>query len=143
VLRYGTFYGPGTWYAGDGDIAEQVRRRRFPMVGAGEGVQSFVHVQDAATATVHALAHGAAGVYNVVDDEPLAQREWLTLYARASGPHRPVASPYGWLARRWAPPRCSTSPGCAGPATLALAAGLTGRRAMSPCGPALSPTWLD
>jgi len=99
VLRYGTFYGPGTWYAGDGDIAEQVRRRRFPMVGAGEGVQSFVHVQDAATATVHALAHGAAGVYNVVDDEPLAQREWLTLYARALGAPPPRRVPV-WLARQ-------------------------------------------
>lgn len=77
VLRYGAFYGPGTWYAPDGDIAHQVRRRRFPLVGSGEGVISWIHMQDAAAATVLALEGAVPEVYNVVDDEPVAYREWL------------------------------------------------------------------
>ena len=61
VLRYGQFYGPGTYYATDGSIAEQVRRRRFPIVGRGEGMFSFIHIDDAASATVAALERGAPG----------------------------------------------------------------------------------
>jgi nucleoside-diphosphate-sugar epimerase len=83
VLRYGFFYGPSTYYAPDGSSAEDVRRRRLPIVGRGEGVFSFVHVDDAADATVAALERGAPGVYNVVDDEPAPMREWLPLYAEA------------------------------------------------------------
>lgn len=93
VLRYGQLYGPGTYYAPDGGIAEQVRRRRFPIVGRGDAVFSFIHVDDAAGATVAALDRGAAGVYNVVDDEPAPLREWLPAYAKALGARRPFRVP--------------------------------------------------
>ena len=65
VLRYGFFYGPGTYYADDGSSTEDVRRRRMPIVGKGSGVFSFIHVDDAADATVAAVERGAPGVYNV------------------------------------------------------------------------------
>jgi len=93
VLRYGFFYGPGTSYASDGAQAEDVRRRRFPIVGAGEGVFSFVHVDDAATATIRACERGAPGIYNVCDSEPAALREWLPVYAEALGAKRPLRVP--------------------------------------------------
>jgi nucleoside-diphosphate-sugar epimerase len=93
VLRYGQFYGPGTYYARDGSIAELVRRRRFPVIGRGEAVFSFIHVDDAAGATVAALDRGATGVYNVVDDEPAQLREWLPVYAEALGAPRPFRVP--------------------------------------------------
>jgi nucleoside-diphosphate-sugar epimerase len=98
VLRYGTFYGPGTWYAPDGDIANQVRRRRFPLVGSGNGLISWVHVQDAAAATVCALEQGAPGVFNVADDHPVPYREWLFAYARLLGAPPPLHVP-AWVAR--------------------------------------------
>ena len=97
VLRYGIFYGPGTWYAAEGDIAEQVRRRRYPIIGRGEGFTSFVHIEDAARATVAAL-DGAPGIYNVVDDEPARIREWLPEFARALGAKPPRRVPE-WLVR--------------------------------------------
>src|ERR671915_2571478 len=65
VLRYGMFYGPGTWYAKDGDVGRRVRKRRYPMIGKGEGTYSFIHIDDAATATVAALDRAAPGIYNV------------------------------------------------------------------------------
>jgi nucleoside-diphosphate-sugar epimerase len=74
VLRYGFFYGPGTYYASDGSIAAQVRKRQFPIVGKGEGRSSYVHLYDAATATVAALQRGS-GIYNIVDDEPALLRD--------------------------------------------------------------------
>jgi nucleoside-diphosphate-sugar epimerase len=98
VLRYGFFYGPGTHYASDGSVAEQVRRRRFPIVGRGTGLFSFVHVEDAAAATVAAVERGEPGVYNVVDDEPAELRTWLPVYASAIGARRPRRVP-GWIAR--------------------------------------------
>lgn len=98
VLRYGFFYGPGTYYAPGGSIAEQVRRRRLPVVGGGSGVTSFVHVDDAAAATCAAVERGEAGIYNVVDDEPVALRDWLPAYARAIGAPAPLRVP-AWLAR--------------------------------------------
>jgi nucleoside-diphosphate-sugar epimerase len=98
VLRYGQFYGPGTYYARDGNIAEQVRRRRFPIVGRGTAVFSFIHVDDAAGATVAALDRGTPGIYNVVDDEPAPLREWLPVYAQALGAKRPFRVPV-FLAR--------------------------------------------
>jgi 2-alkyl-3-oxoalkanoate reductase len=103
VLRYGQFYGPGTWYAADGSIAEQVRRRRFPIVGRGEGRFSFVHVEDAAAATVAAVERGRPGVYNVTDDEPAPMRDWLPVYAEALGAKPPRRVPV-WLARLVAGP---------------------------------------
>ena len=93
VLRYGFFYGPGTSYASDGAQAEDVRRRRFPIVGSGDGVFSFVHVDDAATATIRACERGAPGIYNVCDSEPAALREWLPVYAEALGAKRPMRVP--------------------------------------------------
>jgi nucleoside-diphosphate-sugar epimerase len=89
VLRYGMFYGPGTWYAKDGDVGRQVRKRRYPMIGHGEGTFSFIHIDDAASATVAALERARPGVYNVVDDEPATAAEWMPLYAEALGAKRP------------------------------------------------------
>jgi nucleoside-diphosphate-sugar epimerase len=103
VLRYGQFYGPGTYYARDGNVAEQVRRRRFPIVGRGEGMFSFIHIEDAASATVAALDAGAPGIYNVVDDEPSPLREWLPVYAEVLGARRPFRVPT-FLARLAAGP---------------------------------------
>ena len=93
VLRYGMFYGPGTWYANDGDVGRQVRKRRYPMIGNGEGIYSFVHVDDAAAATVAALEGARPGVYNVVDDEPASAAEWMPVYAEALGAKRPPRVP--------------------------------------------------
>jgi nucleoside-diphosphate-sugar epimerase len=89
VLRYGFFYGPGTWYTKHGDMGEQVRQRKVPVIGEGGGVWNFVQVEDASAATVVAL-HSAAGVYNVVDDEPSEQRVWLPAFARHAGAPEPV-----------------------------------------------------
>jgi nucleoside-diphosphate-sugar epimerase len=81
ALRYGFFYGPGTWFNTDGDVGEQVREGKVPVIGQGEGVWSFVHIDDAAAATVLALRCDP-GVYNVVDDQPSEQRVWLPAFAR-------------------------------------------------------------
>jgi nucleoside-diphosphate-sugar epimerase len=98
VLRYGFFYGPGTYYAEDGTTTADVRRRRMPIVGKGTGVFSFVHVDDAADATVAAVDRGAPGVYNICDDEPAEMSEWLPAFAAAAGAKRPLRVPV-WLAR--------------------------------------------
>ena len=98
VLRYGFFYGPGTSYARDGQVAGEIRRRRLPVVGGGGGLTSFVHVEDAADATVLALDHGAPGVYNIVDDAPAPAREWTPELARLLGAKPPRRIP-AWLAR--------------------------------------------
>jgi nucleoside-diphosphate-sugar epimerase len=82
VLRYGFFYGPGTWYAPDGDVAHQVRQQQFPIIGNGEGVRSWIHVEDAAIATVAAVERGNPGIYQITDDRPLEMRVWLPAYAR-------------------------------------------------------------
>jgi nucleoside-diphosphate-sugar epimerase len=81
-LRYGFFYGPGTWFASDGDVAEQVRQQQFPIVGSGEGVWSWIHIEDAAIATVAAVEQGNPGIYLITDDHPLTVRQWLSAYAR-------------------------------------------------------------
>jgi 2-alkyl-3-oxoalkanoate reductase len=98
VLRYGTFYGPGTTLSEGGEHVEQIRRRRFPLVGEGGGVWSFVHIDDAASATMAAIDHGAPGIYNVVDDEPARVAEWLPALAEAIGAKPPRRAPV-WLAR--------------------------------------------
>lgn len=82
VLRYGFFYGPGTWFTTDGDVAEQVRQQQFLIVGNGEGVWSWLHIEDAASATVAAIERGTAGIYLITDDRPLEVREWLSAFAR-------------------------------------------------------------
>ena len=89
AMRYGFFYGPGTWYAKDTDMGEQVRQQQVPIIGAGQGVWSFVHIEDAAFATVAAL-ECAPGVYNIVDDNPREQREWLPAFARYCGAPEPL-----------------------------------------------------
>ena len=94
ALRYGGFYGA----ANDG-LLEAVRKRRFPIVGDGGGITSFIHLDDAAAATVLALEQGEAGeIYNVVDDEPAPAREWLPVLARVLGAKPPRRVP-AWLAR--------------------------------------------
>jgi 2-alkyl-3-oxoalkanoate reductase len=98
VLRYGGFYGPGTSLAGDSAHAEAVRRRRFPVVGDGAGVWSFIHIVDAATATLAAVDSGPPGVYNVVDDEPAPVAEWLPVLAEAVGAPPPRRVP-AWVGR--------------------------------------------
>jgi nucleoside-diphosphate-sugar epimerase len=103
VLRFGWFYGPGTSFAADGSQADEVRRRRFPIVGKGTGVFSFIHVEDVARATVAAVESDAVGVFNVVDEEPAPQREWVPVYAEAVGAKRPRRVPL-WLAKLIAGP---------------------------------------
>jgi nucleoside-diphosphate-sugar epimerase len=98
VLRYGFFYGPGTHYGSDGSIVADVRRRRMPIVGRGTGVFSFIHVDDAADATLAAVERGAPGIYNVTDDEPAALHEWVPVLAEAAGAKRPMRVPV-WLAK--------------------------------------------
>ena len=93
VLRYGWFYGPGTYFAPDGYIGGEVKRRRYPVIGSGKGITSFLHVEDAAAATVAAIENDVTGVFNVVDDEPLALAEWLPLYAQALGAKAPLRVP--------------------------------------------------
>jgi nucleoside-diphosphate-sugar epimerase len=90
ALRYGGFYGPGTGMAPGGDQWAMVRARRFPIVGDGAGVWSFIHIEDAAAATVAALERWAPGeIFNVVDDEPAPVREWLPALARTIGARPP------------------------------------------------------
>jgi nucleoside-diphosphate-sugar epimerase len=98
VLRYGWLYGPGTAYARDGSWAAGLRRRQLPIVGQGNGVFSFVHVEDAASATVVALEHRGPAVYNVVDDEPASLSEWVPPFAQAVGAPKPWRAPV-WLGR--------------------------------------------
>ena len=96
ALRYGSFYG-----APNDGLIEPVRKRRFPIVGEGGGVSSFIHLEDAAGATVLALEHEGPAIYNVVDDEPAPVREWLPVLAKALGAKPPRRFPV-WLARLFA-----------------------------------------
>src|SRR5829696_6876433 len=81
VLRYGGFYGPGTSAGIGGFMLDDLRRRRFPIVGAGTGVWSFVHIDDAAAATAAAVERGAPGIYQIVDDDPAPVSDWLPALA--------------------------------------------------------------
>jgi 2-alkyl-3-oxoalkanoate reductase len=98
VLRYGGFYGPG-----DEGLTRGVRKRQAPIVGDGEGVMSFVHLDDAAAATVLALAHDGPAIYNIVDDEPAPMRDWLPVLAQALSAKPPRHIPQ-WIARLIAGP---------------------------------------
>lgn len=93
VLRYGWLYGPGTYFAADGFIAGEVLRRRYPLIGSGKGISSFLHTDDAATITIAAIENGGSGIYNAVDDEPLAASEWLPLLADVLGADPPRRVP--------------------------------------------------
>jgi nucleoside-diphosphate-sugar epimerase len=98
VLRFGWFYGPGTYITPGGSQAEEVRKRRYPVVGEGDATFSFIHIDDAAAAVVAALDHGEPGVYNVTDDEPSPMREWLPALAELLGARPPRRLP-PWLVR--------------------------------------------
>jgi 2-alkyl-3-oxoalkanoate reductase len=104
VLRYGGFYGPGTSLAKDGEHAEMLRKRRFPVGGSGAGVWSLIHIDDAAAATVAAIESGAPGIYNVVDDDPAPIGEIIPALAAQLGAPPPRHLP-GWLVRLAAGPQ--------------------------------------
>jgi 2-alkyl-3-oxoalkanoate reductase len=93
ILRYGGFYGA----ANDG-LIEPVRKRQYPIIGDGGGITSFIHLEDAAAATVLALEQDGPAIYNIVDDEPAPLREWLPVFAQALGAKPPRRFP-AWLAR--------------------------------------------
>lgn len=80
ALRFGFFYGPGTWFYPGGDVANQIHEQRFPIIGRGEGVWNFVHIEDAAAAIVAAIS-GKADVYNITNDQPLEMARWLPAFA--------------------------------------------------------------
>jgi nucleoside-diphosphate-sugar epimerase len=98
ALRYGAFYGPGTGLSRDGDMVELVTKRKWPIVGDGAGVWSFVHIDDAASATMAAMERGAPAIYNVADDDPAPVAEWLPALAAALGAKPPRRVPV-WLGR--------------------------------------------
>jgi nucleoside-diphosphate-sugar epimerase len=93
VLRYGYFYGPGSAISREGSTGREVARGRLPIVGSGAGVWSFIHVDDAAAATVAALGADKPGVFNVVDDEPARVAEWIPALAHALGASKPRKVP--------------------------------------------------
>ncbi|MDQ6775197.1 MAG: NAD(P)-dependent oxidoreductase [Actinomycetota bacterium] len=98
VLRYGAFYGPGTAMWPGEEQFELIRRRKFPVVGDGGGVWSFIHIEDAAEATALAVERGERGLYNIVDDEPAAVAEWLPALAETLGAPKPWRVPW-WVGR--------------------------------------------
>jgi 2-alkyl-3-oxoalkanoate reductase len=98
VLRYGSFYGPDNSIGKGGDMAEMIAKRKVPIVGDGAGVWSFIHIDDAAQATVQAIEGTQTGVYNIVDDEPAQVREWLPYLANVLGAKAPMKIP-AWLAK--------------------------------------------
>src|SRR5262249_17270697 len=93
VLRYGAFYGPGTSLTPAAEQFELIRKRKFPLVGDGGGVWSFIHIADAAEATAAAVERGSCGVYNVVDDDPAPVAEWLPGLAQTLGAKKPGRVP--------------------------------------------------
>jgi nucleoside-diphosphate-sugar epimerase len=95
VLRYGAFYGPGTGLSADPEalLTKAIRKRRFPIIGDGGGIWSWVHIEDAASATVAAVDNGGPGIYNIVDDEPAPVREWLPVLAEQLGAKKPMRVP--------------------------------------------------
>ena len=95
VLRYGGLYGPGTSLVRGGEQYEMLQKRKFPVVGTGGGVWSFIHVADAADATVAAVDHGERGIYNIVDDDPAPVAVWLPELAKSIGAPKP------WRVPRW------------------------------------------
>jgi nucleoside-diphosphate-sugar epimerase len=103
VLRYGSFYGPGTNFSlgPEGAMVDAIRKRQIPLVGTAGGVWSFIHIEDAADATVNAVEGHGRGTYNVVDDEPAAVADWLPVAAKAVGAPAPRRVPR-WLCRLFA-----------------------------------------
>lgn len=101
VLRYGGFYGPGTSFATDGESFEAIRRRAFPIVGNGGGMASFIHIEDAARATLAAIERGRRGIYHIVDDDPAPTSEWLPYAAEVADAKPPRHVPF-WLGKLFA-----------------------------------------
>lgn len=129
ALRYGGFYGPG-----DEGLVGPVRKRQNPIVGRGDGMSSFIHLDDAAAATVLALDHDGPAVYNVVDDEPAPMRDWLPVLADIIGAKRPMRVPL-WLARIFAG---------GGAAMMAEARGCSNAKAKRELGWSLRyPSWRE
>jgi len=96
ALRYGNFYGPGSAIGKNGSVVKLVKKRKLPIVGGGGGIWSFIHLSDAARATVAAISHGQPGIYNIVDDEPAKVSAWLPALAKAVGAKPPRKLPH-WL----------------------------------------------
>lgn len=133
VLRYGALYGPRTYYAPDGDVIRLIRKRQWPIVGDGGALTSFVHVDDAAAATVCALTAGEPGVYNVTDDAPVPAREWVPAVAALAGGKPPWRIPR-WLVR--------AAVGSAAAGALTEQRGASNAKAKSELGWTLRyPTW--
>jgi len=133
VLRYGSFYGPGTSLGKDGSALEDVRRRRVPVVGTGSGHWSFIHIDDAAAATLAAVEAGTPGIYNIADDEPAPVSEWLPFLAAVIGVKPPRHIPV-WLARLLIGPH--------GVAMMTQVRGVSNRKAKALLGWQLTwPTW--
>jgi nucleoside-diphosphate-sugar epimerase len=84
AMRFGFFYGPGTWFHPGGNMADQLHDKQFPLIGKGEGIWNFVHIEDAAQAIASAI-HGPSGAYNILNDHPSPMREWLPAFARFLG----------------------------------------------------------
>jgi len=93
ALRYGPLYGPNTSISRDGTVVEEIRNHKFPLIGQGTGVWSFLHIHDAATATVAALNHARRGIYNIVDDDPALVSDWLPYLAECVGAKPPTRMP--------------------------------------------------
>lgn len=98
VLRYGSLYGPGTSIASNGEVVQLIRERKFPLIGSSAGVWSFIHVDDAARATLLAIERGTPGIYNIVDDDPADVSNWLPALAQAVGAKPPLRLP-PWIGR--------------------------------------------
>jgi nucleoside-diphosphate-sugar epimerase len=131
ALRYGSLYGPGSSEL----FVSLLRRRRIPVIGDGGGVWSFLHVADAAAATVAAVGSGPAGIYNIVDDEPATVAQWLPVVARAAGARPPRHIP-AWIGRLAA--------GEAGVSMMTQIRGCSNARAKAELGWQLIwPTWRD
>ncbi len=98
VLRYGGFYGPGNAIGAGGALLDQIKRRKIPIIGGGTGIWSFVHIADAAQATVAAVEGRASGIYNIVDDDPAPVADWLSTLASLAGAKPPLRIP-AWMGR--------------------------------------------
>jgi nucleoside-diphosphate-sugar epimerase len=98
VLRYAGLYGPGTGMEPGGEMLEVIRGRKLPIIGNGAGIWSFLHIEDAAEATVIAAERGKRGIYQIADDEPAAVRDWLPVIAERLGGKKPLRVPR-WLGR--------------------------------------------
>lgn len=104
VLRYGFWYGDGTWFSREGDVGDQVRRREIPVIGKGEGIWNWVHLEDAAAATSAAVTANP-GVYNIVGDRPVTQSVWLPAFARFVGAPDPSTIPEHEALQKFGPDR--------------------------------------